>query len=411
MASIGAYLRQAREQLGYTLEEMNRFTNIHIEYLHALENDQFNLLPSPFYAKAFLRTYAKSLGINPQPLLDHLDQVMRAQNPASQVEPPPSVEPAPRKQAMQFGRNSSEGRGFSSSNRSASMSPYSSPADEAAMNTHRYPALPSGADEAAMNTRRYLALPSGGSEGANDMVAAKPAKQLPSMSSAQVQSPFAAGSVPRQVPPLSPTNKMQNTGRFQSAQASLAPAGSAPLVPRKVALQKQVGSDDLEKRGGLSKWMIAVAVGALLLLGAGVYAFTHKGGPAAVQKPKTQQDIPDANANASAKGVTTPVLEQGETADNDYAGDLYYISNVNKLEVTLKAKDGESRVLYAPTPNDQPTVFTLKVGDETQLDTKGQDHIWFRLSYPSNVEISVNGQIIPTDAQDTEKSYRIQLKK
>jgi cytoskeleton protein RodZ len=373
---------------------MNRLTNIHIEYLHALENDQFNLLPSPFYAKAFLRTYAKSLGIDPQPLLDHIDQVMRVKNPVSQVEPPPSVEPVPRKQAMPFGRNSSVGRGLSSTDRSATMSPYSSPADEA-----------------TMNTRRHLALPPAGSEGAYDMYAAGQANQLPSRPSAQVQPPLAAGSVPRQIPPLSQTGELKKTGTFQSAQSSLAPAASAPLVPRKVALQKQIGSDDLEKRGGLSKWVIAVAVGALLLVGAGIYVFSNKGEPAAVQKPKTQQNIPDANANASANGVTTPVLEQGETADDEYVGDLYYISNVDKLEVTLKAKDGDSRVLYAPTPNDQPTSFTLRVGDEKQLDTQGKDHIWFRLSYPSNVEISVNGQIIPTDAQDTEKSYRIQLKK
>ena len=77
MSGIGDYLKQVRQQRGYSLEEVNRITNIHIKYLHALENDRFDLLPSPFYAKAFLRTYAKSLGVDTKPLLDHFDKLMK----------------------------------------------------------------------------------------------------------------------------------------------------------------------------------------------------------------------------------------------------------------------------------------------------------------------------------------------
>lgn len=64
MIAIGKKLKQTREAQGYTLEEMEEITNIHIRYLHAMEEERFDLLPSPFYARTFLKSYAKRLGLN-----------------------------------------------------------------------------------------------------------------------------------------------------------------------------------------------------------------------------------------------------------------------------------------------------------------------------------------------------------
>lgn len=69
MIAIGKKLKQAREAQGYTLEEMEEITNIHIRYLHVMEEDRFDLLPSPFYARTFLKSYAKRLGLNDQAMV------------------------------------------------------------------------------------------------------------------------------------------------------------------------------------------------------------------------------------------------------------------------------------------------------------------------------------------------------
>ena len=117
MSGIGDYLKQVRQQRGYSLEEVNRITNIHIKYLHALENDRFDLLPSPFYAKAFLRTYAKSLGVDTKPLLDHFDKLMKMR---------PNQEQSESRHAPQTGipdKNVAEiKRKFSSSERTSAKS-------------------------------------------------------------------------------------------------------------------------------------------------------------------------------------------------------------------------------------------------------------------------------------------------
>lgn len=64
MVGVGNYLRLAREEQGYTIEEMTELTNIDLKYLQALENEEFDILPSPFYVQTFLRSYAKYLNLS-----------------------------------------------------------------------------------------------------------------------------------------------------------------------------------------------------------------------------------------------------------------------------------------------------------------------------------------------------------
>jgi len=62
-------LQRARQARGLTLEEVERDTRISRRYLQALETENFGLLPAPVYARGFLRTYARYLGIEPANLL------------------------------------------------------------------------------------------------------------------------------------------------------------------------------------------------------------------------------------------------------------------------------------------------------------------------------------------------------
>ena len=66
---LGELLRRARQARGLTLEEVARDTRISFRYLEALENENFGLLPAPVYARGFLRTYARYLGLEPANLL------------------------------------------------------------------------------------------------------------------------------------------------------------------------------------------------------------------------------------------------------------------------------------------------------------------------------------------------------
>ncbi|GAB4581315.1 MAG: hypothetical protein Fur0022_40620 [Anaerolineales bacterium] len=73
-AYVGQQLRQARQSKNLSLEQISRVTYIRVSYLEALEAGQLERLPSPAQARGFLRTYAKQLGLPPEPLLTALDR-------------------------------------------------------------------------------------------------------------------------------------------------------------------------------------------------------------------------------------------------------------------------------------------------------------------------------------------------
>jgi len=74
METIGDILRESREQLGLTLEEVERSIRIRKMRLEALERGDFDSLPSRVQALGFLRNYADFLGLDPDKLLHLVTQ-------------------------------------------------------------------------------------------------------------------------------------------------------------------------------------------------------------------------------------------------------------------------------------------------------------------------------------------------
>ena len=70
MFEIGSSLREARTRRGLALADVERETHIRSRYLTALEEDRFDDLPGPAYAKGFLRTYAEFLGLEGHRFVD-----------------------------------------------------------------------------------------------------------------------------------------------------------------------------------------------------------------------------------------------------------------------------------------------------------------------------------------------------
>lgn len=68
-ASLGARLRAAREQLGLDLEDAARQLCLSPRQVAALEADNIGGLPSPTFARGFIRNYARLLQLDAEPLL------------------------------------------------------------------------------------------------------------------------------------------------------------------------------------------------------------------------------------------------------------------------------------------------------------------------------------------------------
>ena len=70
MFEIGSSLREARSRRKLELSQVERETRIRARYLAALEDERFDVLPAPAYARGFLRTYAEYLGLDGQRFVD-----------------------------------------------------------------------------------------------------------------------------------------------------------------------------------------------------------------------------------------------------------------------------------------------------------------------------------------------------
>ena len=67
---IGEVLKQARSRAGLDIRAVEEQTKIRVKYLRALEDEEWDALPSSAYAKGFLRTYAHLLGLDGEALAD-----------------------------------------------------------------------------------------------------------------------------------------------------------------------------------------------------------------------------------------------------------------------------------------------------------------------------------------------------
>ena len=91
---IGDVLREAREAIDASLDDISALLKIRSDHLQALENDDFERLPGSVYAIGFIRTYATHLGLNAGELIErykaavavpHLED--QGPNPQTDVEP------------------------------------------------------------------------------------------------------------------------------------------------------------------------------------------------------------------------------------------------------------------------------------------------------------------------------------
>ncbi|NCP15140.1 MAG: helix-turn-helix domain-containing protein [Sphingomonadales bacterium] len=92
VSGAGATLRAAREELRFDLAHVAAETRIPVRHLEAIEQGDFESLPSRAYAIGFSRTFAKVVGLDPAEITDAVraelaDGSMRRSAPSSAMEP------------------------------------------------------------------------------------------------------------------------------------------------------------------------------------------------------------------------------------------------------------------------------------------------------------------------------------
>jgi len=66
---LGALFRNKREEMGLSYAQISEQTKLRPHFLEALENEEWDHLPSPAFVKGFIRSYARALGLAENGLL------------------------------------------------------------------------------------------------------------------------------------------------------------------------------------------------------------------------------------------------------------------------------------------------------------------------------------------------------
>jgi len=90
MSELGKFLKAAREERKITLDDLQEITKIQKRYIEAIEAGRYDLLPGPFYTRAFIRNIAENLHLDTERLLAQYENEL----PSTYRE---FVEPIPRR--------------------------------------------------------------------------------------------------------------------------------------------------------------------------------------------------------------------------------------------------------------------------------------------------------------------------
>ena len=91
--SVGPALRKVREARGVTLEEAARDTRVRLEFLEAIEVEDFHLLLGDVHVRGCLRTYATYLRLSPDKVVAMYDADLGRDDEVVVAPPPARSEP------------------------------------------------------------------------------------------------------------------------------------------------------------------------------------------------------------------------------------------------------------------------------------------------------------------------------
>ena len=97
MGELGQLLRQTREDKGIDLEKVSHETRIRVRFLEALEQENYDELPTPGHVHGFLRNYALYLGLDLQEVQALYDAEDRDNRSVPGIFRPKDIELAPRR--------------------------------------------------------------------------------------------------------------------------------------------------------------------------------------------------------------------------------------------------------------------------------------------------------------------------
>jgi len=84
--NFGSYLKHERELRGVTLEAISGTTKIHIRFLQALEDNNFDELPGEVFTRGYIKSYADIIGSDPEETLNVYEEFVGNKVPINNLD-------------------------------------------------------------------------------------------------------------------------------------------------------------------------------------------------------------------------------------------------------------------------------------------------------------------------------------
>ncbi|GAB3593467.1 helix-turn-helix domain-containing protein [Acetobacter peroxydans] len=309
MIGVGEALRQRREQLGWSLDDVSGWLRIRRSYLEALESGQPGILPAEVYALGFLRTYGQAQGFDPESLAGFYRKGGRAagQKPELDFPVPIPDKRLPPAMAISIGLGVvvlSYVGWYCFMGRSTPL-PEPVPPVASLMPGEAAHNAPSPQVASILPEKSGISDPGAGQSGLQDVPAAAPLAQVPEPVPDSSEAAFSGEGTASQ-PEVAPENSAVHGEGAQSPGAVVAQAGITPAggnVPPAPATSSQ----PMVVRAGQVSW-IQVRDGAGKVICDKVL---HPGESWSVPEGNGPYDLTVGNAGGitvSAGDVTTPPL-------------------------------------------------------------------------------------------------------
>ena len=79
----GEILKYERNRLGQSVETISHYLHLSVDVVRALEDDRHEDLPEPTYVRGYIRSYARYLELDVQPLVQSYNELIRPKPQAS----------------------------------------------------------------------------------------------------------------------------------------------------------------------------------------------------------------------------------------------------------------------------------------------------------------------------------------
>ncbi|TCS92582.1 helix-turn-helix domain-containing protein [Hazenella coriacea] len=441
---IGKRLKQAREMHRLTIEDIAAQTRIPQKYLLAIENGQFDLLPSPIYVRSYVRSYANRVGENPQLLLRHYNPSSNASTSRGTTSAYPTVRqelrrdrpaiaPTRNRSSMEESSSRRESSyGYSGSEAVQSQSRYQNrEIYESSQNRGEYHTHPTAYQEQwqqrdlsqtmAARSRRvnpsnstivqpepntYPAQPSARSNINEESSTVLEAEIVSSTPYSQRRRP----TMPKDVPDPEELGIEPKT-KHREIEMTPLPSRSTS-TPSRTQRMRAVTEEDHNKKSGFSwgklyNWLLIVgAIGLAIAVIVFLWTmYSEPEGSSASSKTPIESKEPDSKGGSSTK--QEPILTLISTAPNGV--DRWELSNVQQIDLKVDVAVGKESQLEIRDQEVGEPIVSMRLEPGKMFTKSLNKTIWITLSHPVDTTVTLNGKQLPTNGYKKEKSFHINL--